>query len=151
MRDHILHDICLSLPDLPHLVWSSLGPSRLLQMALFYSFLWLSNIPYLLYPFICWWTFKASMSWLLLDSAAKQSFSLSLSFCCAHGMKSFPDQKLNLHHSSDPSQISNNAGSLTRWATRELPMSSLKSNFTGWKNTGVRIKDLTLESSFHWD
>ena len=52
----------------------------LLQMALFHHFLWLSNIPlcyipvcmythtpppHHLYPFICWWTFNASMSWLL--------------------------------------------------------------------------------------
>ena len=37
--------ICLSLSDLLHLVWQSLGPSMLRQMALFCSFLWLSNIP----------------------------------------------------------------------------------------------------------
>ena len=36
----------------------------LLQMAKFHSFLWLSSIPlyiyipHLLYPFICWWTFR---------------------------------------------------------------------------------------------
>ena len=41
----ISYGICLSLFDLRHLVWSSLGPSMLLQMALFHSFLWLSNIP----------------------------------------------------------------------------------------------------------
>ena len=35
----------LSLSNLLHLVWSSLGPSMLLQMALFHSFLWLSHIP----------------------------------------------------------------------------------------------------------
>ena len=35
----------LSVSDLLHLAWSSLGPSMLLQMALFPSFLWLSNIP----------------------------------------------------------------------------------------------------------
>ena len=43
------YDICLSLSDLLHLVWSSLGPSMLLRMLLFYSFLWLSSIP--LYAF----------------------------------------------------------------------------------------------------
>ena len=32
------HDICLSVSDLLHLVWQSLGPSMLLQMALFCSF-----------------------------------------------------------------------------------------------------------------
>ena len=37
--------ICLSLSDLLHLAWSSLAPSMLLQMALFHSFSWLSNIP----------------------------------------------------------------------------------------------------------
>ena len=48
-----------------HLVLQSLGPSMLLQMTLFHSFLWLSNIPLykctiprLLYPFICRWTFR---------------------------------------------------------------------------------------------
>ena len=39
------YDICLFLSDLLHLVWQSLGPSMLLQMALFNSFLWLSSIP----------------------------------------------------------------------------------------------------------
>ena len=34
----ISYDICLSLSDLFKLVWSSLGPSMLLQMALFHSF-----------------------------------------------------------------------------------------------------------------
>ena len=38
------------LSDLLHLVWWSLGPSMLLQMTLFHSFLWPSNIP--LYIFI---------------------------------------------------------------------------------------------------
>ena len=44
-----------------HLVWWSLGPRMLLQMALFH-FLWLSNIPHIyvphLYPFMSWWTFR---------------------------------------------------------------------------------------------
>ena len=34
---------------------------------------------------------------------------------CAHSMQKFLGQGLNLPHSSD------NTGSLTRWATRELP------------------------------
>ena len=53
---HILHSIyvisygiCLSLSDLIHLVMISLIASMLLQMALFYSFLWLSNSPLCLY------------------------------------------------------------------------------------------------------
>ena len=52
--------VCLSLSDLFHSVWQSLGPSMLLQI--FHSYQWLSNIslcvyihitPHLLYPFIC--------------------------------------------------------------------------------------------------
>ena len=45
--------------------WSNAaaGPSILLQMAIFHSFLWLSNIPLyictnLLYPLLSWWTFR---------------------------------------------------------------------------------------------
>ena len=38
------YDICLSLSSSLHLVWSSLGPSTLLQMAVLHSFLWLSDI-----------------------------------------------------------------------------------------------------------
>ena len=46
-----------------NLAWYPLGPS-MSQMARFYSFLWLNNIPlyintpHLLYPFICWWAFN---------------------------------------------------------------------------------------------
>ena len=52
----ISYDICFSLSGLLHLVWYSLGPSKLLQMALFHSFLWLifhCVYPHLLYRFIC--------------------------------------------------------------------------------------------------
>ena len=57
------YNISSSLSDLLHSVWQSLGPSMLLQMALFHSFSWLSNILliyvlYLLYPFLCLWTFR---------------------------------------------------------------------------------------------
>ena len=67
------YGICLSLSDLLHLVWRSLAPSMLLQMALFCSFLWLGSIPVCvcarvcvcvcvciphLNPFICQWAFK---------------------------------------------------------------------------------------------
>ena len=41
----ISYDTCLSFSGWLHLVWSSLGPSVLLHMALFHSFSWLSNIP----------------------------------------------------------------------------------------------------------
>ena len=69
----IAYGICFSLSESLHLVWQSLGTSVLLQMALLYSFLWLSDIPlyiymcvcvcvcvYLphLYPFICRWPFS---------------------------------------------------------------------------------------------
>ena len=66
--DIILY-LCLS--DLVLLVWSSLGPSVLLQIALFHCLLWLSNIPL----YVCTIfsrsihllvdTQVASMSWLL--------------------------------------------------------------------------------------
>ena len=42
-----------------HLMWSSLDPSMLLQMASFHSFLWLSNIP--LYSYL---TFNTLSQWL---------------------------------------------------------------------------------------
>ena len=53
----------MSSSDLLHLVWSSLGPSILLQMALFCSFHdWVIfhciYAPHLLFPFLCWWTLK---------------------------------------------------------------------------------------------
>ena len=41
----LIYDICVSLSDLLHSVWQSLGPSMSQQMTQFYSFLWLSNIP----------------------------------------------------------------------------------------------------------
>ena len=58
------YSICFSLSDLLHSVWQTLGPSTLLQITQFRFILWLSNIPlyihvpYLLYPFICWWTLR---------------------------------------------------------------------------------------------
>ena len=50
----------------------------LLQMALFHSFLWLSNIPlyiyidyiHLLYPFICWWILGCFHILTIVNSAA---------------------------------------------------------------------------------
>ena len=41
--------ICLSLSDLLNIWWESLGPSMMLQMALFNYFLWLSNSPLHMY------------------------------------------------------------------------------------------------------
>ena len=45
----ISYGTCFSISDLLHLVWESLVPSMLLQMALFCSFLWLSSIPLCIY------------------------------------------------------------------------------------------------------
>ena len=53
MRFHVRvmsYNICLSLFDL---VWYSLGPSMLLQMALFCSFSWLNNIPLCVCVSVC--------------------------------------------------------------------------------------------------
>ena len=54
------------------------------------------------------------------------SLSLSLFFfffwLCP---QKFPGQGSNLCHSSDPSQCSDNARSLTHWATRELPIAGI--------------------------
>ena len=62
--DHIkcvIYNICFSLSDFTP--WCCLSSSTSLQMMQFRSILWLSNIPcvyvsHLLYPFLCWWTFK---------------------------------------------------------------------------------------------
>ena len=52
------------------LVWDSLGPSLLLQMALFHSFFFMAEkyckIPHFLYPFRCHWTLRLAT----VDSAA---------------------------------------------------------------------------------
>ena len=53
----------MSFSDMLHSVWWLLGPSMLQQMTLFCSFCgWVifpcKNVPHLLYPFICWWTFR---------------------------------------------------------------------------------------------
>ena len=57
------HIVFVSLSDLLHLVWSSPGPSMLLQMSWFLSFYdqVIFHCIYglsLLYPFICWWMFR---------------------------------------------------------------------------------------------
>ena len=67
---------------LTSLIWQSLGPFMLLQMALFHYFLWLSNVPsymciyiyiyifFFLYPFICWWKFRLLPCLAIVNSAA---------------------------------------------------------------------------------
>ena len=42
-------------------------------------------------------------------------------FGCTHSLWTFPGQRLNLHCSSDPNHSSDNAESLTHWATEQLP------------------------------
>ena len=70
----ILYGIGLCLFYLLQLVWWTLGPSMLLQMALFHSFYgWMTFhcicSPRLLYPFICWWTFKLLLCLGYLNNA----------------------------------------------------------------------------------
>ena len=80
----------LSFPFWLHFVWDSLvGSKKLLQMALFHSFLWLSSIPcvyvsHLINPFIYWWTFWLRPCLGYYDSAAVYSGYMYLSklqFC----------------------------------------------------------------------
>ena len=68
----LIHDICFSLSDLLHSVWQFLGLSLSLQMAQFYSFLWLSNIPL----HVCA-TSSLSIP-LLMDNGFKRTVSWSL-------------------------------------------------------------------------
>ena len=53
---------CHSLCGLSPLAWWPLGPSMLLLTALLHSCWWLTSHcvsrPRILYPFICWWTFR---------------------------------------------------------------------------------------------
>ena len=70
------HGICLSLSDLLHLVWDSIVPSMLLQMALFCSFYgWLVfhcvYMPHLPNPIICPWTFGLFHELAIVNSAAR--------------------------------------------------------------------------------
>ena len=48
------------------------------------------------------------------------SFTPHYFFCFIHGIQKFQSQRSNPHHSSDLIHGSDNAGSLTHWATREL-------------------------------
>ena len=59
----LAYSICFSLSDLLHSVWQTLGLSSSLQITQFLSFYgWVIfhciYVPHLLYPFICWWTFR---------------------------------------------------------------------------------------------
>ena len=59
----LIYGIRFSLSDLLHSVWQTLGPSNLYKWPNFISFYgWVIfhyiYVPHLLYPFICWWTFR---------------------------------------------------------------------------------------------
>ena len=75
------YGICLSLSGLLHLVWSSLGPTMLLQMALIPSFSQLSNIPL----YICttssiqWlWKRQVTTEKMNFHSNSKQAWPITL-------------------------------------------------------------------------
>ena len=48
-------------------------------------------------------------------------FGLGFFFGCAHGMWKFLGQGSNPRYNSDPSHCNDSEGSLTCWATREIP------------------------------
>ena len=78
------YDSCLSLSDLLCLVWDSLSPSVLLQMALFHSFYgWVVFHciceQHLLYSFICQWTLGCFHVFAFVNSAAMNT-GLHISF-----------------------------------------------------------------------
>ena len=54
--------ICFSLSDLLHSVWQTISPPTSLEITQFLFYGWVIfhciYVPHLLYPFICWWTFK---------------------------------------------------------------------------------------------
>ena len=59
----LVGSMMFSLSDFLHSAWQSLDLSTTLQMAQFYSFLWLSNIPLYIcttssLSIPCWWTFR---------------------------------------------------------------------------------------------
>ena len=58
----LMYDICLSLSDLLHSIWHSLGPAMSLQMAQFSSFLWLIFH----WVYVCA-TFSLFLCWCTLD------------------------------------------------------------------------------------
>ena len=48
-------------------------------------------------------------------------FYLFFSFGCTHGLQKVPGPGIETKRSSDRCHSSDNAGSLTHWATKELP------------------------------
>ena len=67
-----------------------------------------------------WMSLNAGFANCWLGSLEKPLFVFSFFFFgFIHGMQKFPGQGSNMHHSSHLSSCSDNAGSLTHWATRE--------------------------------
>ena len=74
------------------------------------------------FQMIQWWV-NLTIEYSLDISVERQYYYSSIFFGgggCIHGMWKFQDQGSNSCHSSSQSHSSDNAGSLTHWATREL-------------------------------
>ena len=94
----IYGNICLSLSDLPGLVWESLGPPTLLRMALFHALWWLSRSPLCIYTIsflsthLSMGIYIVSISWLLWivllwTLGCKYLFKLQFCLCiCPSGI-----------------------------------------------------------------
>ena len=67
-------------------------------------------------------------------------------FDCALGIQKFLGQGSNPCHISHPSQSSDNAGSLSHWATREL----LNVLIYFFKSEPIFIKDWILNQTENW-
>ena len=94
----ISYGISLSLSDLLCLVWWSLGPSMLLQMALFHSFYdWvIFRCTYLLYSVIYQWTFRllpclGYRKWCCYEQRTNPMFQWSLHYAFLINRLSFND------------------------------------------------------------
>ena len=142
-------DLCLSLPDLLHGLFSCLCPARLLQMALLYSFVWLTDIPFYrcatpsLYTYLL---MGVSVSWTLPVNAVTPSpFPRFLTFPDALGHQ-------NLH----PPTVSSGLVIFPIWgcfwmsasptqfwcvAHQTQQMSSCQGNSSlGWGPVGLQIR-----------
>ena len=101
--------MCLFVSGFSYSAWCFHSLSTLQHVSVLRFFSWLNNIPLyewprFVYPFFTWWTFEG----------------LFILFCHICGKWKFPSQGSKFHHSIDPSYSSDNARSLTHWATREL-------------------------------
>ena len=102
----ILRNICLSLSDVLRLV--SLGPSKLLQMALFYSFLRLSSIPLCICVCVCVrYIFQGVHLKRVIYSMSITSQYTHSSYSCLenpHGQRSLVSYSPWDHKESDPTE-----------------------------------------------